>query len=88
MTSQPDKTRPVATPILDQSPVNNVDKANVSEVSYSLAVGSLMFAMVFRTLGITQAKGAIDKYVENLGRVLWTIQVDLRYLKGTSPFYL
>ena len=56
----------------------------MSKVPYSLAVGSLMYAMVCTRPAIAHAMGVVSRYMNNLGKehcmeVKWI----LRYLRGT-----
>lgn len=65
------------------------ERIAMSQVPYSLVVGSLMFAMVSTRTDTTQAVRAISKYMANLGCDHWTsIKWIIRYLSGTSYFGL
>jgi len=56
----------------------------MSQVPYASVMGSLMFAMIGTRPDITQAAGAVNWYMANLGREHWnTIKRILRYIKGT-----
>ncbi|GKV24632.1 hypothetical protein SLEP1_g34217 [Rubroshorea leprosula] len=70
--------KPVSTPFpvhiklsSEYSPSTEAEKAAMSRVPYSSAVGSLMFAMVGTRPDIAQALGAVSKYMANPGRVHW-----------------
>jgi len=41
---------------------------NMSRVAYVNAIGSLMYVMVSTWLEISQAKGVVSRYMENLGK--------------------
>ena len=72
-----------------QSPSTEEEKVAMSQVPYSLVVESLMFAMVSTRPDITQAVGAVSKYMANPGCDHWkVVKWILRYLRGTSDFAL
>ncbi|GKV30830.1 hypothetical protein SLEP1_g39605 [Rubroshorea leprosula] len=88
--------KPVSTPFpvhiklsSEYSPSTEAEKAAMSRVPYSSAVGSLMFAMVGTRPDIAQAVEAVSKYMANPGRVHWdAVKWILRYLKDTSSVSL
>ncbi|KAK9127709.1 hypothetical protein Syun_016506 [Stephania yunnanensis] len=88
--------KPVCTPFptrlkmsSTQCPSSAEEKAVMSQVPYSSAVGCLMFAMVSTRPDIAQAVGAVSKYMANLGCDHWkVVKWILRYLRGTSGFCL
>ena len=54
-------------------------------VSYVLAVGSLMYAMVCTRPDIAHAVGVVSRYMANPGKEHWeAVKWLLRYLRGTS----
>ena len=57
----------------------------MSKIPYSLAVGSLMYAMVCRRPDIAHAVGVVSTYMNNPGKEYWKeVQWVLRYLRGTT----
>ena len=59
------------------------------KILYSLAVGSLMYAMVCTRPDTTHAVGVVSKYMNNLGKDDWkVVQWILRYLRGTTSHAL
>jgi hypothetical protein len=68
----------------NQSPTIAEDKANMENVPYASAIGSLMYAMVCIRPDISQAVSVVSRFMANLRKahqeaVKWI----LRYLKGT-----
>ncbi|KAG8473150.1 hypothetical protein CXB51_035082 [Gossypium anomalum] len=56
----------------------------MSHVSYSSAVGSLMYAIVCSCLDLSYAVSIVSRYMANLGKEHWkVVQWILRYLRGT-----
>ena len=65
-------------------PGNEAERNEMSRVPYASAVGSLMFAMICTRLDITQAVGAVSRYMANSGGEHWIIvKRIMRYIKGT-----
>ena len=61
----------------------------MSRVPYSLAVGSLMYAMVCTRPYIAHAVGVVSRYMNNPGKEHWgVVKWILRYLRGTSTHAL
>jgi len=57
----------------------------MSKVPYALAVGSLMYAMVYTRLDITHAVGVVRRYMKNPGKEHWmVVKWILKYLRGTK----
>ena len=57
----------------------------MSKVSYSIAVGSLMYAMVCSRPDLSYAMSLISRYMSNPGKEHWkTVQWIFRYLRGTA----
>jgi hypothetical protein len=56
----------------------------ISKVPYSLAVGSLMYVMVFTRTNITHVVGVVSRYMNNPSKEHWeAVKWILRYLRGT-----
>ena len=56
----------------------------MSKVSYVLAIGSLMYAMVCIRLGITHAVGVVSRFMSRPRKQHWeAIKWIFRYLKGS-----
>ena len=84
-------SKPVMTPLGaqfrlsdDMSPTSDAEKLQMVEISYSRAVGSLMYAMVCTRADIAYAVSVVSKFMSNPSKlhcdaVKWVI----RYLKGT-----
>ena len=61
----------------------------MKNISYSLIVGSLMYAMVFTHRDITQVVQVVSCFMSSLGKQHWdVVKWILRYLKGTPDFVL
>uniref|UniRef100_A0A2N9HDQ7 Reverse transcriptase Ty1/copia-type domain-containing protein n=1 Tax=Fagus sylvatica TaxID=28930 RepID=A0A2N9HDQ7_FAGSY len=84
-----DKAKPISTPLgshfrltMDQSPKTEQEQAYMSKVSYTSAIGSLMYAMVCTRPDIAHAVGVVSRYMSNPGKQHWeAIKWILRYLK-------
>jgi hypothetical protein len=60
-----------------------------SRVPYSLAVGSLMYAMVCTRPNIAHAVGVVSRYMNNPNKEHWeAVKWILRYLRGTVTYAL
>jgi len=60
------------------------DIHRMSNVHYSSAVGSLMYAMVCTTPDFSHAMSVVSRYMHNLGKDHWeAVKWILRYVKGT-----
>ena len=73
-----EKTKPVSTPLAphfklsaSQCPKTEEEPEYMSKVSYSNAVGSLMYAMVCTRLDISHAVGIVNRYMHNPGKEHW-----------------
>ena len=61
----------------------------MSKVPYSLAVGSLTYAMVCTRTNIAHVVGVVIRYMNNPGKEHWkVVQWILRYLRGTTSHAL
>ncbi|KAJ9548930.1 hypothetical protein OSB04_021473 [Centaurea solstitialis] len=87
-----EKTKPRNTPLgshfrltKDQSPRSEEEKADMADVPYASAIGSLMYAMVCTRPDIAHAVGVVSRFMSDPGREHWgAVKWLLRYLKGTS----
>jgi hypothetical protein len=76
--------KPVSTP-LALCPQSDKDIEYMYKVSYSSAVGSLMYAMVFSHPNLSHALSVVSRYMANPGTEHWkAVQWIFRYLRGTS----
>ncbi|KAE8725167.1 Eukaryotic translation initiation factor 3 subunit E [Hibiscus syriacus] len=88
--------KPISTPLpinfklsSSMSPSSEEERMEMSRVSYTSAVGSLMFAMICTRPDIAQAVGVVSRYMANPGKEHWnTVKRILRYIKGTSNIAL
>nr|GEW03723.1 retrovirus-related Pol polyprotein from transposon TNT 1-94 [Tanacetum cinerariifolium] len=70
-------------------PKSEEDKEDMSRVSYSSAVGSLMYAMVCTRLDLAHAISVVSRYMNNPDKMHWeAVKCILCYLKGTSNIRL
>ena len=84
-------TKPFSTPLdnhlklsKEMCPKTREEIDYMSRIPYSLAVGSLMYAMVCTIPNIAHAMGVVRRYMNNLGKEHWkVVQWILRYLRGT-----
>ena len=67
--------KPISTPLhvnfklsSNMCPINEEEKNEISRVPYASAVRSLMFAIIYTRSNITQAVGAINRYMTNSGK--------------------
>jgi hypothetical protein len=57
----------------------------ISKVSYSSAIGSHMYAMVYSRPDLSHAMSVVSRYMDNPGREYWkVVQWIFRYLRGSS----
>lgn len=90
------KAKPVQTPLASHfrlsaldSPQNNDEEKAMSQVPYSNAVGSIMYAMVCTRPDIAHAVSVVSRYMANPGKLHWcAVKWILRYLKGTTDMGL
>lgn len=69
----------------EQCPVTEEDKRRMSNVPYSNAVGSLMYAMVSIRSDLACVVSVVSRFMHNLGKAHWeVIKLILRYLMGSS----
>ena len=65
------------------------EESHLSKVSYTSAVGSLMYVMVCTRPDIAHAVGIVSKFLSNPENEHWEgVKWILRYLKGTSKMHL
>jgi len=69
-----DKTKPVSIPLAEhlklstmQCPNNEEEKKEMSRVSYSSVIGSLIYAMICTRLDIAHAIGGVSRFLSNPG---------------------
>jgi ATP-binding cassette subfamily B (MDR/TAP) protein 1 len=61
----------------------------MSKVSYSSAVGSLMYAMVCSRPDLSYDMSLVSRYISNPGKERWrAVQWIFRYLRGTADYCL
>ena len=73
----------------NQSPSTPREFANMCDVPYREAVGSLMYAAIGTRLDITYAVGILSRFIENPGHAHWEAAKRVfRYLKGTRSLRL
>ena len=83
--------RPMGTPLAAHfklsaslSPQNKSEEQFMARISYSSAVGSVMYAMVCTRPDIAQAVSVVSRYMSNPVKAHWqAIKWLFRYLKGT-----
>ena len=86
-----EKTKPVSTPLAphfklsaSQCPKTEEEREYMSKVTYSNAVGSLMYAMVCTKLDISHAVGTVSRYMHYPGKGHWqVVKWILRYIHKT-----
>ena len=70
-------------------PKTQEEQNYMKNIPYSLAVGSLIYAMVCTCPDITKAVGVVSRFMSNLGKQHWdVVKWIIRYLKGTPDFVL
>ena len=73
----------------EMGPKTLKEKRKMSNISYSNAIRSLMFATMCTRPDICYAIGMVSLYQENLGMMHWkVINRILSYLKGTKDYFL
>ena len=80
--------KPVNTPIAahfkvskESCPSTNKEEEDMSDVPYSSAVGSLMYAMVCSRPDIAHAVGVVSRFLSNLKKLQWeAVKWIFRYL--------
>ncbi|XP_042477742.1 secreted RxLR effector protein 161-like [Macadamia integrifolia] len=72
---------------LNQCPKNDLERAQIKDIPYSSAVGSLMYAMTCTRPDISFAVSMLGRYVSNPSMDHWvTVNKVMRYLKGTREY--
>ena len=87
-----DNAKPVGSPLATHFKIssnqcfsNEEDKRKMMKISYSLAVGSLMYLMVCTRPDMAHAIGVVSLFLSNPGKEHWAaVKWILRYLRGTS----
>ena len=87
-----DKSKVLSIPLVphlrlssQQSPETYAEKEDMAKVSYTSAVGSLMYAMVCTRPDLAYAFGVVSRFLSNLGREHWNaVKWILRYLREIS----
>ena len=65
------------------------EKENIASTIYSLAVGSLIYAMVCTRLDIAHAVGVVNRFLVNPSKDHWkVVKWIFRYLRGNSKLCL
>ena len=73
----------------EMCPKTQEEREYMSTVPYSLAVGSLMYAMVCTRPDIAHVVGVVRRYMNNLGKEHWeAVKWILRYLRGNTTHEL
>uniref|UniRef100_A0A3Q7FH72 Reverse transcriptase Ty1/copia-type domain-containing protein n=1 Tax=Solanum lycopersicum TaxID=4081 RepID=A0A3Q7FH72_SOLLC len=88
--------KPVSTPLAGHMklskkmcPTTREEKDNMTKVSYSSIVGSLMYAMVCTRPDIAHAVGVVSRFLHNSRKEHWeAVKWILRYLRGISDEFL
>ena len=86
------EANPVSTPLgshfklsKEQSPKTKEERDHMSKLPYTLAIGSLMYAMVCTRLDIVHAVGVMSRYMSRIGKQHWeVVKWILRYLRGST----
>lgn len=87
-----DGAKPVSTPLathfklsLNDVPKTEKEVEQMSQVPYTSAVGSLMYAMVCSRPDLSHAVSVVSRYMSNLGKRHWeAVKWILRYLRGST----
>ena len=89
-------SKPVSTPFVRHFQLSKrlcqsmeKEKGEMLVIPYSLAVGSLMYAMMCTRLEISHAVGVVSRFLANPGKAHWeTTKWIFKYLRGTSKVCL
>jgi hypothetical protein len=74
---------------VDKCPKKHEEEDDMSHVPYAIAVGSLMYEMVYTRPNISHAMGVLSWYMSKLGKEHWTIVKRVfKYLYGTTSYGL
>ena len=69
----------------DMCPKTQEEVDKLSNIMYSLVIGSLMYAMICTQPDISHAISVVNKYMSNLGMEHWyVVKWILKYLRGTT----
>ena len=90
------KAKPIQTPLpthfrlsSQQCPKTDAKRSEASSISYSSAVGCLMYAMVLTRSDFSYAVSVVNRYIANPGKEHWrAVMWILRYLNGTINYGL
>ena len=70
-----------------QCPSTDEETEYMSRVPYSIAVGSLMYAMICSRPDLAYAMSLVSRYMSNPGKEHWkSVQWIFRYLRGIVDF--
>lgn len=86
------KGKSISTPLLaylklskDDYPKYNEEKAQMAKIPYTLACGSLMYAIIATRSDIAFVVGVVSRYMSNPGKKHWdAVKLILRYFSGTA----
>ena len=74
---------------LNQCPKNEFKQEHMKNISYALAIGSLMYAQVCTRPDISFVVGVLGRYHSNPGVDHWRVaEKVMRYLQGTNYYML
>ena len=84
--------KPVSTPLgshfrlsKEKSPKTKEERDHMSKVSYALAIGSLIYAMVCTRPDIAHVVGVVSRYMSRPEKQHWeAVKWILRYLRGST----
>jgi len=87
-----DNSKPMSIPLAshfrlspDRCPQSEIERKQMSHISYSSAVDSLMYAMVCTGRDLSHAVSVVSRYMSNPGKEHWqAVKRVFRYLKGTT----
>ena len=90
------RSKPILTPLpahfrlsSQQCPKTDADRAEISSIPYSSAVGCLMYAIVLTRPNMSYAVSVVSRYMADPGKEHWKAMVwILRYLNGTMNYGL
>ena len=85
------KSKAVSTPfaqhfklLASQSPLNEDNKAEMRNVPYSSATGSLIYNMVCTRLDLAHVMSVVSRFMANLGKAHWgMVKWVFKYLRGS-----
>ena len=90
------RSKPIQTPLpahfrlsSQQCPKTDAERAKMSSIPYSNAVGCLMYAMVLNRPDLSYAVSVVSRFMADPGKEHWKVVVwILRYLNGTMNYEL